>query len=156
MNSQRSRQHAQGLHSSAPMEPNSQKEKWPHAPIPNPEAVSNWSFVYMTSVQSFNHAPKYRPDNLQQWPACKTCWCSSRTNVTGVTNHILIGFKIIFIFSVWVFCFHVCLCTTCMHGASWGQRTVSDPLELELQLVVSHHVDVENWTYVFWKNSQCC
>jgi hypothetical protein len=29
-----------------------------------------------------------------------------------------------------------------------------EPLELELQSVVSHHVDASNQTWVLWKNSQ--
>jgi hypothetical protein len=31
--------------------------------------------------------------------------------------------------------------------------SVSDPLELELETVVSFHVAAENWTQVFWKSS---
>jgi hypothetical protein len=41
---------------------------------------------------------------------------------------------------VWVFCLHICLCTVCVPGAHGSQRRVSDPLELELQFVVSCHV----------------
>lgn len=32
----------------------------------------------------------------------------------------------------------------CMPGALGGQKTVSEPLELELQVVVSHHVGARN------------
>ena len=32
---------------------------------------------------------------------------------------------------------------------------MSDPLELELQIVVSCHVGAGNSTWVFWKSSQC-
>lgn len=39
-----------------------------------------------------------------------------------------------------VFCLHVCICTTCVPGASSGQKRVSDPVELELQMLVSYHV----------------
>ena len=34
---------------------------------------------------------------------------------------------------------HVCLWTMCMPSAQKAQRRVSDPLELELGAVVSHH-----------------
>jgi hypothetical protein len=30
-----------------------------------------------------------------------------------------------------------------------------DPLGLELQMVVSHHVVAGNWTQDLWKSSQC-
>jgi hypothetical protein len=45
----------------------------------------------------------------------------------------------LFLFYVWMFCLHLCLCTTCMNG---GQEKASDPLELEFQIVVSHRVSV--------------
>ena len=34
----------------------------------------------------------------------------------------------------------VCMCTICLPGDCGGQESTSDPLELELQMVVSHHV----------------
>lgn len=34
---------------------------------------------------------------------------------------------------------HVCMCVL---GACEGQKRVQDPLELELGMIVSHHVDV--------------
>ena len=36
--------------------------------------------------------------------------------------------------------------------ALWGQKRASDPLELELQMVVSHHVGVRNCTWVLCKS----
>lgn len=39
-----------------------------------------------------------------------------------------------------MFCLHVCICTTCVSGASRGQKRVSDPVELELQMLLSYHV----------------
>jgi hypothetical protein len=33
-------------------------------------------------------------------------------------------------------------------GVCSGQKWASDPLELELEVVVSHHVGVVNWTQV--------
>jgi hypothetical protein len=49
-------------------------------------------------------------------------------------------FNFYLILCVWVFCLHVCLCTaTHMPGAYTGQK-LSDPLELELCMTVSHHL----------------
>lgn len=36
-----------------------------------------------------------------------------------------------------MFCLRVCLCTTCMSGAHGGLERASDPLGLELQVVMS-------------------
>jgi hypothetical protein len=36
-------------------------------------------------------------------------------------------------------CMYGCLCTTCMSGTHRGQKRVSDPVDLELQMVVSHY-----------------
>lgn len=38
-----------------------------------------------------------------------------------------------------MFCLHVHICTMCMLGTSGGQKRASDPLMLELKMVVSHH-----------------
>lgn len=43
-----------------------------------------------------------------------------------------------------MFCLYVCLCTTCMPVACESQKRVSDPLELELQVIMSCHVGAEN------------
>lgn len=37
-----------------------------------------------------------------------------------------------------------------------AQKKVSDLLELELQMNVSHYVDAGNWTRVHCKSSTCC
>lgn len=42
-----------------------------------------------------------------------------------------------------------------MPGAFRGQKRVSDPLRLELQMVVSCHMDSGNWAWVLCKSSQC-
>lgn len=40
-----------------------------------------------------------------------------------------------------------CLCTTThVHGALGGQKRTLDPLELELEMVVIHHVGAGTWT----------
>jgi hypothetical protein len=33
--------------------------------------------------------------------------------------------------------------------------TLLDPLEMELQNVMSCHMDTGNWTWVLWKINQC-
>lgn len=52
---------------------------------------------------------------------------------------------------IWVFCLHICLCTTqhtYMSGAYRGQTWPPDPLELQLQIIVRHHVDGGDQTWV--------
>lgn len=55
---------------------------------------------------------------------------------------------IMFNLCMWVlFCLYVCLCTACIpdvHRGQKGQKRAPDPLELELQVVVSHHMDAGN------------
>lgn len=41
-------------------------------------------------------------------------------------------------------CLPICICTTCMSDASGGQRRMSDYLELELGMVMSHLVGAGN------------
>lgn len=43
----------------------------------------------------------------------------------------------------------------CMVGTQGGQKRAPDPLEWELQTVVSHHVDSGNQTHDLWKTIQC-
>lgn len=45
------------------------------------------------------------------------------------------------------FVLHACLFTMCISDALRGHKTVSDPQELELQIIVSHHVGagIEPW-----------
>lgn len=47
----------------------------------------------------------------------------------------------------------MCLCIICAAGAPGGQRRVSEHLELELQVFVSHPVGAGSLTQVLWKNS---
>ena len=53
-----------------------------------------------------------------------------------------------------VFYLHICLGTTCLPAFLSGQKQVSDILELELQVVVGHHLGAGNRALVLWKNSQ--
>lgn len=49
----------------------------------------------------------------------------------------------------------VCVCATFTHDAHRGQKRALDPLDLDLQMVVSHHVHAANLLWVLWKSSQC-
>jgi hypothetical protein len=50
---------------------------------------------------------------------------------------------------------YVSVLCVCMPGACGGQKRASDPLELELQMVVNCHVSSGNQIWVLWKNNQC-
>ena len=43
----------------------------------------------------------------------------------------------------------------CVLDACEGQKRASDPLEPELQVIVSHHVNAGDGTGVLCKSSQC-
>lgn len=43
----------------------------------------------------------------------------------------------------------------CVPGACEGQKMMSDPKELKLQIVVNNHMSVGNRSRVLWKNRQC-
>ena len=45
--------------------------------------------------------------------------------------------------------------TTCVPGACGGQKRASDPLELELEMVMRQDVGAGNWTRVIWTNTVC-
>lgn len=70
--------------------------------------------------------------------------------------------KDLFFFFLFFFLFHFlrmgvfsCVYTTFKLGASRSQKRVSDPLELELDRVVSRCVGAANQTQVLWRNGQC-
>lgn len=46
------------------------------------------------------------------------------------------------------------MCTMCVPSAQGGQK-LSDPLELELWMVVNHSGGVGNPNWVLWKSSKC-
>lgn len=50
----------------------------------------------------------------------------------------------ILIFYVYEFYLSVCLCAMCVPGTHGGQKRTSDPLELELDMVVSCHASTRN------------
>jgi hypothetical protein len=45
-----------------------------------------------------------------------------------------------------VLCLHICLCTMYMSSALGGQKCVSEPLELELQMAMHCHMASGNQT----------
>lgn len=49
---------------------------------------------------------------------------------------------------------HLCICTMCVPGAIGGQKGSMDPLELELWMVVNHHVGAGNRTQVLSKTTE--
>lgn len=49
----------------------------------------------------------------------------------------------------------VCKCTTCVLCVSASQKSVLDPQELKLELVISHHAGAENQTRVPCKSNRC-
>ena len=51
--------------------------------------------------------------------------------------------------NAYIACMFICV-PDGMLGAFGGQKK-----ELELQMVVSHHVGAENRTWILWKSSQC-
>lgn len=53
-------------------------------------------------------------------------------------NFLLDLFILIF---VWALCLYVCICTTCVLGNCGSWKRASDPLGLELQMLINHHVD---------------
>lgn len=46
-----------------------------------------------------------------------------------------------------MFCLHVCICATCMLSAFGGQKKALEPLELQLQIVLSWEqiIDCGRW-----------
>ena len=57
---------------------------------------------------------------------------------------------------IWVFCMHMCMCTTQMPTAPKDQTRASDSLRLELQMVISHYVGAGNQTRVLCKTGTSC
>lgn len=59
------------------------------------------------------------------------------------------------VYFMWLFCLHVYKCTTCVLGAFGGQKRVSEPPELKLQIIVSCLVGSENHAQILSKSSKC-
>lgn len=68
---------------------------------------------------------------------------------------MFINILFIFILHVWVFCVHVCLCTTGGTGVCKDQEKALGPWEHDFQMVVSNYVGAENQAWLLSKNSKC-
>jgi hypothetical protein len=62
-----------------------------------------------------------------------------------IASPLIFLFKRIFILCVWVFGLRVCLHTLSMPAAYRDQKRVSEPLELELQTILSHDIADSCW-----------
>lgn len=77
-----------------------------------------------------------------RWSACVTVK-GGRFRLASVTMHSGFLYSAVYIPCVWVFClcpgcaWAPCMCSACRH-----QKTVSEPLQLDLQMAVSCHVHV--------------
>lgn len=90
-------------------------------------------------------------------------WCpevhSSKHKISYSTQNAIIHslFSLTFTFLnlyVQIFCLHVYMCTMCMSGTRGSRKRVSHLLELELLMVLSHHVGAENRALVLCKSSK--
>lgn len=100
---------------------------------------------------------------MRLWASCtlgkhSVNWASSQvqqlpflTNTSCPTS-IFVLFYILFY--VWIFCLHVCPSTVSMVGAYRIQKR-STPLELELQMIMNHHLNNGSLTCIPWKSSKC-
>lgn len=62
---------------------------------------------------------------------------------------------ILFIYLCMSMCMHACMCTMCVPDAWGGQKWASEPLKLELWVVVSRHVGPLEEQLVFITTSHC-
>ena len=61
--------------------------------------------------------------------------------------------RVVFI-GAWVLCLHVCIYMCICLVTHRGQKRALEPLELELQMVVSCYVGARNQTWVLCKNNK--
>lgn len=81
------------------------------------------------------------------------CWDKSHQSLGDAYGIILFFKKIqLDLFILSVFYLHVCMCTMGMHGALKGQKRVLDLLVLELQMIVSNHMDAGYRAWILCKN----
>lgn len=74
------------------------------------------------------------------------------SHLTG-PHHLHFFDIFIFILCARMFCLYVCKCTLVMQSRQRPEEAL-DLLELELGIVVSHHIAAGNQAQVLWKNSQ--
>ena len=95
------------------------------------------------TLKSLNHFPKalgnYHPSFWLSYINETVCLFVSGLHYLTQCLQGYLWWLFNFILCIWVFCLHMCLYMP-------GQKKVSDLLELELQMVVSHHVGARNWT----------
>ena len=96
--------------------------------------------------------------NLQS----SACLCLPRAGSKGMHHHhpAYIFFQkllllLLFFKRGWLFCLHVCLCTTWVPGAHGRPKKVLDHQELELPVSGSCHMGAGDQTWLLWKGSQC-
>lgn len=66
------------------------------------------------------------------------------------------GSQYFIILQMWVFCLHVCLCTTCVQHPQRpedGVRALGTGVTNGCE--PPQHVGARNWILIFWKSSQC-
>lgn len=85
--------------------------------------------VVKLHYQFRNHDDKWKASSV----ATGDCLQIRRTSF-----HIILLIK--YIFCIWMFCLHTYMCATSMPGSHIGQLGALDPLEWELQNVMSHHM----------------
>ena len=77
---------------------------------------------------------------------------SGMLSLMAGSSHFLLSwfqfkiFKLFLFFWVWDFCLWARMCTMSVPGTQESQKRASDPLELELQMILSHHASSGNWT----------
>ena len=105
---------------------------------------------FIQSVSSFHLNMGPRSKNQVIGLACQTLYPLGHLTHPGV--HVFSHLFLFYLF-LWM---SECMCMYQKHaGARGAQQRASDTLELELQVVVSHHVGIGNATWAPWKSSHC-
>jgi hypothetical protein len=74
---------------------------------------------------------------------------------TSIYSNIFYYFIYFQYLCVWAFAhMYVYVPTICLLGACEGQKRPPDPLEVEIWMVVSHHISSGNWTWVPCKSDK--
>lgn len=64
-------------------------------------------------------------------------------------------FNFLVLYYMYMFYLHVGMSTMCVSNIHWGQKSVLDPPELELLMIVSHQVGYWSQIWFFCKCSNC-
>lgn len=94
---------------------------------------------------------------------CAGAWVRSGSRSIPSLEYLFLGFYnqilcfanryFLSFFCIWAFSSMFCLCNP-WEPCNLGQKRMSDPLELELQMVMSHYLGAGNWASVLWKSTQ--